>query len=192
MRGYMRVVLFALIALCAITTSADARRSHTIKVGDTPDAIRFLFTPSLDELRAANPKIDFAILHIGDTVVDPRPEPKDILEAELAKQGIETKLSSIIIRHDKLINELVESNAMVARLKAESKLLTIAADEGALYGIVLNALAVILAIIICVLFWTIVSLRGADRKILLMQKELAQTRNDNVLSMARSVKLRSV
>lgn len=112
MRGSLR--LFLVLVMMWAATSAEARRTYTIQQGDTPSGLPTKFAPSLEDLRAANPKINFSLLHVGDEIIDPRPEFSDIQKAEREIVELKTKLASVTTERDTRMSELATS-----RLRAD-------------------------------------------------------------------------
>ncbi|OGZ47832.1 MAG: hypothetical protein A3C83_02190 [Candidatus Ryanbacteria bacterium RIFCSPHIGHO2_02_FULL_47_25] len=180
MRGLLKSVLLA-IALAAIASSAEARRTYVIRPGDTPDGLRSKFTPSLAEVKRANPGVDLDVLRVGDTVIDPRHEDEDVDAFHREIADLKAKLASVTSERDKLKSELSRVEAHASELEARVAEIAPQAATARYYQGQFNrwvgALGVALAVAL-VTTWLQVRSRGRlDRKILEIQKELAAERS---------------
>ncbi|MEK7631145.1 MAG: LysM peptidoglycan-binding domain-containing protein [Patescibacteria group bacterium] len=188
MRGW-KTVLFVLIALCVIATNSEAR-TYTIQPGDTPSEIAGKFTPSLEELRAANPRTNFSVLSVGDKVVDPRPEPAELrrLEGEVAR--LKGELGGVTKERDDHVRELAASHGLNDTLDGKVAELEPLANQAESYRdrfwswVVGLAVAFVLALID--IAWQARVRRRLDRKIINFQQEVARARADGVMAAAAS------
>ncbi len=183
-------VLFVLVALCVVSADADARRIYTIRQGDTPDGIRFKLAPSLEELRAANPKVNFSLLRVDDEIVDSRPELADIKKAEQQIANLTEKLGAITTGRNTLMRELGASRGLNVTLDEKVRELQPLADLADSYRARLWLWTGSL-VGVCVFLLGISTLQARvhsrlDRKILDLQQEVVYARLDSVMVRAPS------
>ncbi len=70
-RMYREIVLFLGLAVCFLSAADSAPQQHVVENGDTFSAIAFRYGLTMDQLQAANPKIDPVLLQIGDELIIP-------------------------------------------------------------------------------------------------------------------------
>lgn len=191
MRGLV-VVLFMVVAV-TIASSAEARRTYTIQPGDTPDGLRLKFAPTLEELRRANPQINFGSLQIGKNVVDPRPEQSDLDVSLREIADLHAKLVSITGERDRLRGELSSAGTHIDELRVRvDKLEPLAADADRYRDRFSRWVGVLVVALVIALITTWVQVRARvqfDRKILEVQKELAAERSETANVLARRDRL---
>ncbi|MBI4121633.1 MAG: LysM peptidoglycan-binding domain-containing protein [Candidatus Ryanbacteria bacterium] len=183
LEGVMRLFASTVLCVFAIFTSftvAEARRSYTIKSGDTPDGIRLKFAPTLEDLRAANLSINFNLLQVGDEIVDPRPERSD-LEESIRKIGdLTSRLESVTVARDQFERELKASRTSNKALEAKNAELSPLAVSAERYRDRFTTWVGILSVgLVCALLsmvWQRYTRGSLDREIAGLQKEKADLR----------------
>ena len=186
-------VVLSIVAALAIASSAEARREYTIQPGDTPDGLRLKFAPTLEELKRANPQINFSLLQVGKDIVDPHPEQSDI-EASLREiVDLKAKLADVTSERDNLKSGLSRAEVHTSELEARVAKIAPQAATARYYQDQFNwwvgVLGVVLAIALAIT-WLQVRARGRlDHKILETQKELAAERSETANMLAQRDRL---
>lgn len=144
MRGVFLSIVFLLIAF-----HAEARRTYTIREGDVPGMIAGKFAPSPEELRRANPSVNFNTLRVGETIVDPRPEPEDLEKAERTISGLKKDLESRIRFGEDQTKSLAASQDLNATLDARIQELQPLADMAERYRRLFWPTVLTLSILLC-------------------------------------------
>jgi|GEM_PF-3275643 len=173
MRG-VKTVLF-MIALCVIATSAEARREYMIEEGDTPGELPEKFTPSLEELRRANPKINLRTLQVGDVIVDSRFEEGDVRDRDEQIKKLEQELAAITRDRDGLRAKLTVAEKGISEVTARIEVLEPLASQAETYrdrfwGVV-SVLSLLLAVAVALFVWQTYRRGKTDQVTLNLQKE---------------------
>ncbi|MEK7650032.1 MAG: LysM domain-containing protein [Patescibacteria group bacterium] len=184
----MKTVLFALIALVAIATSAEARRTYTIQSGDVPGAIPGKFAPTLKQLQEANPRVNFDTLRVGDEIVDPRPEPAELEAAKRKSDELAAQLEAATSELTTRTKQLAASRGLNAMLNTKVAELQPLADQAESYrdrfwGWV-GGLTAPLVFAFIDIMWRMRVRKRLDDKIIGLQRDVATVRSEGAKAVA--------
>ncbi|MHC1772607.1 MAG: LysM domain-containing protein [Flexilinea sp.] len=101
-RIYREAVLFLCLICCFLSAADNAPQQYVVESGDTFSAIAFQYGLTMDQLQAANPKIDPVFLQIGDELIIPPNETgaydafiQEMYSAYVQNNGIECFTSPV-------------------------------------------------------------------------------------------------
>jgi uncharacterized small protein (DUF1192 family) len=177
-----------LIAFIAIASSSEGRQVYVIQPGDTPSELSAKFAPSLAEVRAANPGVDFNTLTVGKQVRNPYPEPTELKDLEGEVSRLKGELARVTGERDAARRAEAASVELNTKLDAKVAELKPLADQAEAYRDRfwnwVSGLSALLGVaaILNILAWRV--RRDLDRRVLDLQQEVARTRAEGVMAAA--------
>ena len=107
-----RAVFLLILVVFILTAWDDATQIYEVEKGDTLSEIAFQFGLSMEQIQAANPKVDFSLLKIGDELVIP---PVNAAEYDTFIQSMYSKY--IQYNGSECISQLFHQISCLSRIK---------------------------------------------------------------------------